>query len=224
MPSPQAAPDLHITLKSEFEYMSRIRPTNQDWWLGERRSRLSVGDRVSISREDLGINWRIDSKQGTYTESKRAADTAHAVPASSAKPAIDMHTVGYRWEPEYDWTVKETGNKAVIAGRPCREFSAAGDADYSESSVTFWGCEPISGVRATPNDAVLSTIRNASTQKMMTDTAQQHGGLWVLQAEERQEPAIAPTAVTRIKVEVAEAAAAPAGTFDLPAGLKKAGR
>jgi hypothetical protein len=60
--------------------------------------------------------------------------------------------------------------------------------------------------------------------KMVCETAAAHGGLWVLQAEETIEPAIAPTMILRFAVETLERAAAPPGTFELAATLKKAGR
>jgi hypothetical protein len=59
---------------------------------------------------------------------------------------------------------------------------------------------------------------------MIIDTLAKHGGAWLLAAEEQQEPAIAPTMVTRVRVETLEAVAAPPGTFDMPPAFKKAGR
>jgi hypothetical protein len=219
--SPPPPPiDLHVVVSSEFVYMARVRPTRQDWWLRDKQRALAVGDRVTVFREDLGVVWRIDTKAGTYTETPRAKpDVTPAAP-----PAEDMHTVGYQWEPEFDWSVKETGRQSTIAGRPCREFAATGQADYAEATATFWGCTPLGAGMPSPTDAVVNLLRDESTMKMIRDTAAKHGGFWVLQAEETTEPAIAPTMVLRVKVETLEGQPAPPGTFELAATLKKAGR
>jgi hypothetical protein len=75
-----------------------------------------------------------------------------------------------------------------------------------------------------PTTLVISMLRNDSTRKMIRDAAARPGGLWVLQAEETTEPAIAPTMILRVKVESLEGKPAPEGTFELAPTLKKAGR
>jgi hypothetical protein len=217
-PSPPA--DLHVVVGSEFVYMARVRPMRQDWWLRDKQRALAVDGRLTVFREDLGLVWRIDTKAGTYTE------TAQPKPgvAPAAPPAVDMRTAGYSWEPEFDWTVKETGRRSTIAGRPCREFAATGQADYAEATAAFWGCTPLSPGIASPTTVVTNLLRNDSTMKMIRDAAARQGGLWVLQAEEATEPAIAPTMILRVKVETLEGKPAPEGTFELASTLKKAGR
>lgn len=218
-PPPRPSGDLHVVVGSEFVYMARTRPVRQDWWLGEKRRAVAADGRLTITREDLGIVWRIDTKAGTYTETPRPASGA----AAAGPPPFDIHTAGYSWEPEFDWDVKETGRQATIAGRPCREFSASGQADYSETTATFWGCTPLSPGLPSPTEIVTAQLRNDSTIRMIRDTAAMQG-FWVLQADETTEPAIAPTLIMRVKVEVLEASTAPTGTFELSPSLKKAGR
>jgi hypothetical protein len=214
--APPPSPDLHVVVGSEFVYMARTRPLRQDWWLGEKRRAVAADGRLTITREDLGVVWRIDTKAGTYTETPRPAAAGPAGP-----PPFDIHTAGYSWEPEFDWSVRETGREATVAGRPCREFSARGQADYSDTTVTFWGCTPLSPGLPSPTDVVTALLRNDSTLRMIRETAEKRG-FWVLQAEETTEPAIAPTLIMRVKVETLEAAPAPAGTFELSPSLKKA--
>jgi hypothetical protein len=137
---------------------------------------------------------------------------------------VDIHTAGYDWEPEYDWSVKASGRSSTITGRSCREFVATGDADYAEAHVSFWACDPLPGVSRNPTDLVAAPLGSGSAKKMIFDTLAKHGRAWLLAAEEQQEPAIAPTMVIRVRVETLEAAAAPPGTFDLPPALKKSGR
>ena len=216
-PPPHPSDDLHVVVASEFVYMARTRPMRQDWWLGEKRRAVTTDGRVTITREDLAVVWRIDTKAGTYTETPRPAATAVAEGAP-----FDVHTAGYSWEPEFEWVVRETGRAATVAGRPCREFSASGQADYSETNATFWGCTPSFGP-SSPTEVVTAPLRNASTVRMIREAAARQG-FWVLQIEETTEPAIAPTMTMRVTVEVLEEAPAPAGTFDLSPSLKKAGR
>jgi hypothetical protein len=219
-PPPPPPNDLHVVVGSEFVYMARVRPTRQDWWLRDKQRALAVEGRLTIYREDLGLVWRIDTKAGTYTETPQAKP--EATPA--AAPAVDMHSAGFSWEPLFDWNVRETGRESTIAGRPCREFAATGQADYAEATASFWGCTPLAAGLRSPTTIVTNLLRSESTMKMIRDTAAKHGGLWVLQAEETTEPAIAPTMILRVKVETLERTPAPAGTFDLAPTLKKAGR
>jgi hypothetical protein len=216
-------PDLHVVFRSEFVYMSSTRATAQEWWASAGKSLARQGDRLTIVRDDLGVVWRINNKAGTYTETKRPQDDPPAPPPGTPE-TVDMHTAGWDWVPQYDWTVKASGQASTIAGRPCREFLATGDADFAESRVTFWACDPLPGVERNPTDVVAAPLRSDSAKKMIFDTLARNGHAWLLAAEEQQEPAIAPTMVMRVRVESVEVAAAPAGTFELPAGAKKAGR
>ena len=219
--SPPASPgDLHVVVGSEFVYMARVRPSRQDWWVRDKQRALAVEGRVTVFRDDLGLVWRIDTKAGTYTETPQPKPD----PKPTAPPAVDMHTAGYQWEPEFDWSVKETGRESTIAGRPCREFAATGQADYSDATATFWGCTPLAADMPSPTTLVTNLLRSESTMKMIREAAAKHGGLWVLQAEETMEPAIAPSMVLRVKVETLEGKPAPEGTFELAPTLKKAGR
>jgi hypothetical protein len=219
-PAP-APPDLHVVFRSEFVYLSSTRPVTHEWWVSDGKSSIRQGERLSIIREDLGVTWRVNTKAGTYTEAKRQPAGPPPPPAAEK---VDMHTAGFDWEPRYDWTVKASGQSSTIAGRPCREFTATGDADFAEASVSFWACDPLPGVTRNPTDMVAGVLRSDSTKRMIFDTLAKHGHSWLLAAEERQEPAIAPTMLIRVRVESIEAATAPAGTFDLAPTLKKAGR
>ena len=215
-------PDLHIVFRSEFVYQASTRATSNEWWVSDGTSLARQGDRLSIYREDLGVVWRASVKAGTYTETKLPPAGQSAPPPAADK--VDMHTAGYEWEPAFDWVVKASGQSSTIAGRPCREFVATGDADYAEARVSFWACDPVPGVTRNPTDTVAAPLRSVSAKRMIFDTLAKHGGAWLLAAEEQQEPAIAPTMVMRVRVETLEAATAPPGTFDLPPAFKKAGR
>jgi hypothetical protein len=222
----QAAPppDLHVVFRSEFVFMSSTRTTVNESWLSDGKSMARQGDRLNISREDLGVAWRANVKAGTYTETKIPPAGQAPPPPPAADPKVDMHTAGYDWEPGYEWSVKASGQSSTIAGRPCREFVAVGDADYAEARVSFWACDPLPGVARNPTDTVAAPLRSDSVKKMIFDTLAKRGGAWLLAAEEQQEPAIAPTMVMRVRVETLEAVTAPAGTFDVPPTFKKAGR
>jgi hypothetical protein len=222
LPAPPP-PDLHVVFRSEFVYMSSTRTTANEWWMSEGRSLARQGERLSIVREDLGVTWRANVKAGTYTETK-LPPTGQAPPPPANAGKVDMHTAGYDWEPQYDWVVKASGQSSAIAGRPCREFVATGDADYAEARVSFWACDPLPGVTRNPTDVVAASLRSDSAKRMIFDTLAKQGRAWLLAADEQQEPAIAPTMVIRVRVEALEATAAPPGTFDLPPTLKKAGR
>jgi hypothetical protein len=213
--------DLHIVYRSDFVYQSSTRTTTSEWWLSEGKSMSRQGDRLSIVREDLGVAWRASVTAETYTETKLPPA---GQPPPSEPATVDIHTAGFEWEPEYDWSVKASGQSSNVAGRACREFVATGDGDYAEARVSFWACDPAPGVSRSPTDLVAAPLRSRSSKQMIFDTLAKHGKAWLLAAEEWQEPAIAPTIVIRVRVETLEAATAPPGTFDLPPAFKKAGR
>jgi len=223
----QAAPppsDLHVVFTSDFIYMASTRTTANEWWVSDGKSWARQGDRLSIVREDLGVAWRANVKAGTYTETKLPPAGQPQGPPPANAEEVDLHTAGWDWEPQYDWTVKASGQASTIAGRPCREFTATGSADYAEANVSFWACDPLPGVSRNPTDIIAAPLRSASAKRMIFDTLAKQGKAWLLAAEEQQEPAIAPTMVIRVKVGTLEAGPAPPGTFDVPATFKKVGR
>ncbi|MGE5359057.1 MAG: hypothetical protein ACM3NQ_08545 [Bacteroidales bacterium] len=212
-------PDFHIVVESQFNYLSSTRTTVTETWIAQAKMATKVGTRLTIRREDLGVRWRVDLKAGTYTEEKIAPS-----PPPSAATEEDIHTAGYDYQAEYDWTTRESGRKSTIVGRPCREFVSSGEADYADASVKFWVCEPMAGVGTAVNDAVLSPMRSASARKMVEETAARRGKAWVLGVEEMQEPPIAPTMVITVSLKAFETAPLPASAFELPANVKKAVR
>lgn len=211
--------DLHVVFERQFNFLASVRTTTTEWWFAPAKSALKQGDRLTIRRDDLGVRWRIDLKAGTYIEEKIAPPPPPAPPAKE-----DIHTVGQdHYEPEYDWSVRENGLKTTIAGRACRQFVATGEADYAEATVKFWVCEPIGGISYPINDGLISQLSSESARKMVGETALKHGKAWVLGIEETQELSISPTLTITVSVKTLEATQAPAGTFDLPANVKKAG-
>ncbi len=219
LPFSPPASDVHLLVESQFNYLSSVRTTTVETWSSQGKTATKLGDRLTIRREDLGVRWRVDLKAGTYIEDKLPP----TAPAPDPRKE-DIHTAGYDYEPEFDWTTRETGEKSAIAGQPCRQFVANGDADYAESTVKFWVCEPITGVTYAMNDAVLGMMRSDDARKMVVQTATKLGRGWVLGVEETQQPPIAPTLVMTISVKTIEATPLPATTFELPPNVKKAGR
>jgi len=220
LPASSPPSDLHLVVESQFNYLASVRTTTTDMWMSTGRRTAKIGETITIRREDLGIRWRINLKAGTYTEEKIEPPSPPPPPAKE-----DIHTVGQNYyEPEFDWTLSDSGQKTTIAGRPCRQFLAAGDADYAESTVKFWVCEPIAGITHPVNDAVISQMRNQSARKMVEQATAKQGSAWVLGIEETQEHSIAPTMVITVSVKTLDATAAPPGTFELPANAKKAAR
>ncbi len=217
-PLAQAPSDLHVVFERQFNYMSSIRTTPTDWWVAPGKSATRSGDRLTIRRDDLGIRWRVDLKAATYEEAK-----IEAAPPAPAADKEDIHTAGFNYEPDYEWQVSQTGQTSTLAGRPCRQFVASGDADYSEATVKFWLCEPIAGVNHAVTSQVTGGLFSDSSRRMVIDTAAKQGNAWALGIEETLQPAISPTIVMTVTVKSLEAAAAPAGTFELPANVKKAG-
>ncbi len=222
---------LHFAIEREFVYMASTRTLRSEQWIAGDKAYQKRGDVVVITRKDLGVRWMVDSAGKTYTEQplKDAPTTADQANTSGAivnsTVPEDLRMAGFRYEPDYAWTVSETSETRDINGRSCRRLTAAGDADYAETSLTLWLCPRGESDRAgSSNPAVLDQIRSDSIRKLVEEQLAKRGNPILMSFEENTEPAIAATTIARIRIKVLESAPIPAGIFDLPPGVQKSAR
>jgi len=215
--APPSEPATHVTLEREFVFMSSSRVTRiEQWFAGDRKWEKRGGSTV-VTRRDLGVRWVIDENGKTYTEvSLREESAPPPVPAS------DLRVAGFNYEPVFDWTVSESGKTRMIQGRSCSELRVDGDADYAETSFSFWLCPR--GERDPSPDAnasLLELARNPSVRDFASAQLRQRGDPLLMMIEERTEPAISPVMVTSLRIAALESAVPPPGLFELPPGVKK---
>jgi len=214
----RTSPSLHMVVESQFIYMSSTQTSTVEYWIAEDKSYEKRGARVTITRKDRGVRWIIDTQKQTYVEST-LADAAKQQAVTE-----DMHTAGFNYEPEFAWTVTDTKQTSIINGRSCRLTIANGTADFADASLKLWlARSDRQGVEAGANGPIVDSTRfryqNPATY--ITRLLAKRPGTLLMSLDATVEPPIAPTMVHHVLIRTIETGQAPAGTFDLPAGLLK---
>lgn len=208
---------IHVVIDTERAYMGSVRKAQIEYWLAPDKTWVSQLGRITITRRDLGVRWRLDAAKKTYAEEK-----LQPPPAPQKPPAGDIRSARFDYQPEFDWTVAQSG-RPTVAGRECREFSAEGQADFARTALTF-----AIGPRVPPktdpdvNELLAGHAGTESVSRFLREAARTHGNGCLMSYEETQEPAIAPTIIQRVKISTLETLPPPPGIFDLPAGFTKA--
>jgi hypothetical protein len=217
--SPPAPAVVHVVIDTERAYMGAVQKASIEYWLSPDRTWVSQRGRITITRRDLGIRWRIDPAKKTYVEEKLGPPPAPAKPTAGD----DIHSARFNYEPVFNWTVTPAG-RAMVAGRDSRTFTAEGEADYARTRVGF-AIGPRVRLETDPdvNTLIAGLARLDSVTTFLRDAARTRGNGCLMSYEETQEPAIAPTIIQRVTMRLLETVPAPGGIFDVPAGFTKAG-
>ena len=216
-PGPARA-DTHAVVESSRVYMEQETKVTFEYWLARDRSSRRTPARATITRDDLGVVWTIDLGGKTYTESRIGKPGAAPAPR---RP--DMRKLWLEfYEPDYDWTVKDTGRSETIGGFPCRVFDASGEADFAEITARYWICQaPETAAGRSFHDYSVGQYRGDGRMAALVRLLEDYpAGICVFR-EETVEPSIAPKTRVRTGLTRLEEAAAPAGIYDIPDGFKK---
>jgi len=217
-PAPPAA--VHVVIDTERAYMGAVQKAQIEYWLAPDRTWVSQRGRVTITRRDLGVRWRLDPAKKTFVEEK-----LQPLPAPEKPPAgDDIHSARFDYEPAFDWTVAQSG-RTTVAGRDCRAFTAEGQADFGQTAVRF-AVGPRVPLKTDPdvNQLLAGLAGLESVGQFLRDAARTRGNGCLMSYEETQEPAIAPTIIQRVKIGTLEIVPPLAGIFDVPDGFTKASR
>ncbi len=218
LPAPPP-PAVHVVIETERAYMGSVQKYQIEYWLASDRSWVSQRGRIIVTRRDLGVRWLLNPAKKTYVESKLAP----AAPEPSP-PGDDIHSARFDYEPVYDWTIAATG-PVTVAGQKCREFNAAGEADFARTSMTLAIGPRVSVKTDLDVNLLLAGFgRYESVSRFLRETVQKQGAGCLMSFREVQEPAIAPTIDQRMTITILEVLAPPAGMFDVPDGYTKASR
>jgi hypothetical protein len=215
-PRPAAA-DIHAIVEYSRSFRNMTRNSTEELWAAADKTLWKTDAILWITRKDLGFLWGVFRRDNTYMEDKLAAS-----PKPAAAPADDIHTKGNDFGlGRVDWKIEPTGESKDIAGIACEHVVARGRSDVSEITVHLW-LAPAS----TPGGAeilrlISDPIRSDERRAAIADLLDTLGGRLPLDREESIDGPIATVMTYRVKVTKLETAAAPAGTYDLPAGAKK---
>ncbi len=209
--------DILVRSESSRVYMDTERKQTGELWLAPGKSTQKSGNRLFITREDLDKWWTIDLGQKTYWE----ASIKDAQPPSTP-PKPDIHDLWLYYEPEYEWKITDTGKTKEIDGRNCRRYDVEGLADFASITATYWLADAagIPGALAYRDHLVGQLAGDTDREGLLKLLAANPKKVPFLR-EETLEHSIAPVRRQTFRIVAIEEAAAPAGTYDLPAGLKK---
>jgi len=211
---------VHVVIDIERAYMGSVRKAQIEYWLAPDKTWVSQRGRITVTRRDLGVRWRLDAATKTFVEEKLKPPLAPGKPPAGD----DIRSARFDYEPEFDWTVAQRG-RTTVAGRECREFSADGQADFARTSIRF-AIGPRVALKIDPDVNLLlaGQAGNESVSRFLRDAARTRGNGCLMSYEETQEPAIAPTIIQRVTISTLELVPPPAGVFDIPDGFTKASK
>ncbi len=217
IPAGILASETHAIFESSRTYMDHTVSYTDEYWLAEGKMYWKRNNRVFIEREDLGLMWSIDLRARTYTERKIEKD--RQVPEEQEQ---DIHSLGYSYDPDYDWEVIDNKEEKGINGFPCKGFVIDGDADFTEIKIQLWICTDaqIPG-SAELHRLLVNSYKNDSQRKPIADILEKYPKSFPVFQEETIENPIAPTMTYRINLQLLEKIEPPAGIFELPEGFEK---
>ena len=132
----RARADSHAVVESTRLYMDQETKMSFEYWIAGDRSSRSAAGRTTITRDDLGLVWNLDLGAKSYTET-----VIPKPPAPPSRQRLDMRKLWLDfYEPDFAWTIRETGASRPFNGFDCREFRASGEADFAEMSAVYWIC------------------------------------------------------------------------------------
>jgi hypothetical protein len=215
-----ARADTHAVVESTRLYMDQQTKVTFEYWVAPDRSSRKAAGRATITRDDLGLVWNLDLDGKSYSESVLRKPAAAPPPSG---PGRDMRKLWLDYyEPDFAWTIKDTGERKTVNGFDCREFRATGEADFAEMDAAYWICltPGIPGGKAL-HDYSLGQYRGDGRMAALLKLLEENPEGFCAYREETVEPSIAPTARAYTGLMKLEEAEAPPGTYEIPAGFRK---
>jgi hypothetical protein len=213
----KAPADDHIISQQARTIMSSpLSPMTQEMWISDQAVWISLGRTTDLFLFDLGKRFYLNPAQKRYYEEPLAGSPG----AAKALPER-IQEAGYNYVPDYDWTLRDTGEEKVIDGRSCRRLILDGDADYAEEVREYWVSRDV------PIDPGryyrLLTNRDLRGQLLAIyeRTPLLREGFIIESRTTIGNPS-APTIVNASRVGKVEKADPPRGIYEVPSGFEKA--
>jgi len=211
--------DDHLASSTKITYMGRTSPPQtSEVWIGEAKSYVREGSVATITRQDLGKKWIVNQRTKKYLEEPFPAGPA--APPKEEKFRIQEYGWNYH-QPVYEWSVKETGETAVIDGRTCAKIVLTGEADYSSEIRELWIAKDVPIDLARYYGRIVEPNLEAALVPIYRAAPALKNGLAVKTVMTEGRP-IAGSTVWETILITAEKADPPAGIYDLPAGFSLA--
>lgn len=198
---------------------STMPPRRSEVWIAKDKVYYLNSGRVgNISRSDLGKMWTVLLGQNRYFEESMPEPSA---PSQKTAAPARIQSVGFDYQPEYEWTLRDSGRTDVVNGRSCRVLTVEGEADYARE------VREVCVAYGTPIDAkeyfrkMGSLGVDPSFIAFYWATPALNEGL-ALRMRTIAEPALGPTRSVETRILSTESTSPPDGIYDIPAGFQKA--
>jgi len=208
--------ELHVILESSRIYRGITRANQSEYWFSGKNVYRKRGNAITITRKDLELSWNIDLSTNTYWEEKIVKEK------KLKKEKEDTRALGFQYEPSFDWTIREPGEKKEIDGSMCFAITVEGDDDFAESITRIWLSpdSPLEDLRPI-NDILTNSMYNQGESEIVQKILKKYPKAQWVSCEHTIDNPIAPIIRSVITLKKVEIAAAPANIFDLPPGLEK---
>ena len=131
--------DDHVVQEFTRTYMGRTIPARtNETWIGEDKYYHKSGNFITITRYDLNKKWIIFPRQKRYLE-----EPIEKKISNEKEEPSRIQELGFNYQPEFDWIVRQTEDERIIDGKTCRCTIFEGDADYAEETREYWLTEDL---------------------------------------------------------------------------------
>ena len=210
------AADDHIVEERTRTYMGRTTPPSAtEMWIGENMRCYKGRSFTLIHRYDLKKRFIINHRNKKYMEEPIKESSE---PAEKEKARIQ--TLGFDYQPVFDWVVSKTDKEKIIDGIPCRLYIFEGDADYAEEKRELWIAQDVSIDLDRYYRLIVEPDLDEEWSKVYEKNPELKHSI-ALESQIFTENAIAPTMTWNIKVTKIESAGPPEGLYELPEGFQK---
>lgn len=210
------AADDHIVEERTRTYMGRtIPPMTSEIWIGENKMCYQGRSFNFIYRYDLKKRYSINLRNKKYLEEplEKSSQTAE-------KEKTRIQTLGFDYEPVYDWIVTKTNEEKIIDGHKCRLYVLEGDADYAEEERELWIAQDVPIDLDRYFEFVVKPGLDEEWIKIYEKNPELKHSV-TLESQTLTEPPIAPTMTWKSKITTIESAEPAEGLYELPEGFQK---
>jgi hypothetical protein len=214
-----AAPDDHVAGAATRTYMGRTRTMpGVEFWVATDKMCHASPQITIIRRYDLGVVWTIVPRTKKYLEEPLPSKPGAG---PSGEKTFRVQEYGFDYQPVFDWTISVSEEPEIVDGKSCLKVTAAGEADYASEVREFWVTRSVPIDLPRYFERVVEPDLMPGWRSLYEETPALREGL-VLKSVTTTENAIAPTMISESKITLVESAAAPPGTYEIPAGFQKA--
>ncbi len=208
--------DDHIVEERTRTYMGRTTPpTKTEMWIGENKRCYKSRFSTLIHRYDLKKRYIINLRNKKYMEEPLEESSK---PAEKEKTRIQ--TLGFNYQPVFDWIVIKTEKEKIVDGLTCRLYILEGDADYAEEKRERWVAQDVPIDLDRYYKLVVEPDLDEEWLKIYEKNPELKNSI-TLESRIITENAIAPTMTWNFKITKIESLEPPEGLYEIPEGFQK---